>query len=153
MQPSNYGCRPVADLRCRLATKRAFARVRAEFQAQSLKGHGTLHYCIEEYQLEEHAVIVNFDYGSTDLGALFEVETRLEEAIAAADVGDYDGNEIAVDGSDGTLFMYGPDADALFAAVRETLLKSACLSNVRVSLQYGPVDDDDVRRIEFALKE
>lgn len=145
--------RPASILRCRLATKRTFVHARAEVQVQSLEGHGTLHFCIEEYQLEEHAVIVIFDYGSTDLGALFEVETRLEEVIAAADVGDYDGNEIAVDGSDGTLFMYGPDADALFAAVRETLLKSECLSNVRISLQYGPVDDDDVRRTEFALKE
>jgi hypothetical protein len=55
----------------------------------------------------EQAVIVHFTYGSTDLTALFELEERLEAVIAAARVGEYDGNEVAVDGSDGYLYMYG----------------------------------------------
>ena len=58
----------------------------------------------------EQAVLVYFDYGSTDLSALFEVEDALERVIADAQVGELDGNEIATDGSDGTLFMYGPDS-------------------------------------------
>ena len=34
--------------------------------------------------MSEHAVIVQFKYGSTDLSPLFELEDRLETAIAAA---------------------------------------------------------------------
>jgi len=69
----------------------------------------------------EHAVLVHFTYGSTDLSRVFSLEERLEKVIAAAGVGEFDGNEVATDGSDGTLYMYGPDADALFAAVRPVL--------------------------------
>ena len=67
--------------------------------------------------MTEHAVIITFHYGSTNLDRLFELEDQLEKAISEAKVGEYDGNEIAVDGSDGSLYMYGPDADRLFAVV------------------------------------
>jgi hypothetical protein len=86
----------------------------------------------------EHAVLVYFDYGSTDLSALFAVEEALERVIAEAEVGELDGNEIAEDGSDGTLFMYGPNADALFVAVRPTLEAVPFMTGARVILRYGP---------------
>jgi hypothetical protein len=49
----------------------------------------------------EHAVVVHFSYGSEDLTKLFALEDKLEKAITAASVGEYDGNEVNVDGSDG----------------------------------------------------
>jgi len=70
----------------------------------------------------EHAVVVKFDYiGSTDLQPLFDLEHLLEEALLAASAGELDGNEVAVDGSDGFLFMYGPDADRLFQVIKPVL--------------------------------
>ena len=90
----------------------------------------------------EHAVIVVFAYiGSTDLEPLFALERQLESDIAAARAGEYDGNEIAVDGSDGTLYMYGPDADKLFAAIRPTLVACSFMKGARVRLRYGPPAD------------
>lgn len=87
----------------------------------------------------EQAVIVSFGYGgSTDLEPLFALERELESAIAAASVGEYDGNEIAVDGSDGTLYMYGPDADKLFAAVKPALESCRFMNGAVVRLRYGP---------------
>jgi len=86
----------------------------------------------------EHAVIVAFDYGSTDPQPVFDLSSRLEEAIAAAGVGEFDGNELAADGSDGSLYMYGPDADRLFAAVRPLLEAAAFMRGARVKLRYGP---------------
>lgn len=86
----------------------------------------------------DHAVLVYFEYGSTDLSKLFAVEEALERVIADAEVGEFDGNEIAMDGSDGTLFMYGPDADALFAAIRSTLEEVPFMKGARVVLRYGP---------------
>lgn len=87
----------------------------------------------------EHAVIVNFGYGgSTDLGPLFALERELESAIVAANAGEYDGNELAVDGSDGTLYMYGPDADKLFAAVKPALESCRFMKGAVVKLRYGP---------------
>lgn len=98
--------------------------------------------------MNEHAVIAYFDYHGADLSPLFEVEDRLETAIAEADVGEFDGNEIAVDLSDGSLYMYGPDAEALFAVVRPILASAACLSNLRVKLRFGPPGDGTPERTE-----
>jgi hypothetical protein len=98
----------------------------------------------------EHAVLVRFAYGSTDLSRLFALEERLEQAIVAAGVGEFDGNEVATDGSDGTLYMYGPDADALLGAVRPILLATEFMRGARVALRYGP-PEDGVREVEVVL--
>lgn len=87
----------------------------------------------------EHAVIVNFEYGSTDLDPMFALEARLEQAISDAGAGEFDGNEIATDGSDGSFYMYGPDADRLFAAVRPVLESAGFMQGARVKLRYGKV--------------
>ena len=91
--------------------------------------------------MSEQAVIVKFDYGSTDLDALFELEDQLEEVLQGENVGEYDGHEIAVDGSDGLLFMYGPNADALFEKVKPTLLECTAIKNAVATLRYGPPAD------------
>ncbi len=88
--------------------------------------------------MSDHALIVSFRYGRRDLAALREVEARLEEAIKAAGAGEFDGDEIAVDGSDGSLYMYGPDADRLFAAVRPVLEATSFMRGATVRLRYGP---------------
>jgi hypothetical protein len=89
----------------------------------------------------EHAVIVRFQYGQTNLEPLFRLEQELENVIGGTGVGEYDGNEVAVDGSDGSLYMYGPDADRLFAVVRPILEKSTVIREAVATLRYGPPDD------------
>ena len=49
----------------------------------------------------DHAVIVHFSYGTTDLSRLFTLEDELIAALEMADAGEFDGNEMAADGSDG----------------------------------------------------
>jgi hypothetical protein len=98
----------------------------------------------------QHAVLVRFAYGSTDLSRLFAIEERLEQAIVEAGVGEFDGNEVAIDGSDGTLYMYGPDADALFAAVHPILLSTEFMRGARATLRYGP-PGDGVREVEVVI--
>lgn len=89
----------------------------------------------------EHAVIVHFNYGSTDLQALFALEDKLEQAIAFAGAGEFDGNEVATDGSDASLYMYGPNADKLFEAVRPVLESSSFMRGAVVRKRYGPPED------------
>ena len=62
----------------------------------------------------------------------------------------FDGNEVATDGSDGFLYMYGPDADALFGAVRPALEGAPFMRGARVTLRYGP-PQDGVREVEVEL--
>ena len=98
----------------------------------------------------EHAVIVHFTYGSTNLERLFELEHRIEAAISAAEVGEYDGNEVAVDGSDGYLYMYGRDADKLFEVIRPILEATSFMRGAEVRKRYGPAQDgvqEDVLKI------
>ena len=91
--------------------------------------------------MSQHAVIVYFEYGQQDLQPIFDLEDRLEAAIKAADVGEFDGNEIATDGSDGMLFMYGPDADKLYEVVFPILETETFLRGATVRRRYGPADD------------
>ena len=96
----------------------------------------------EQSSNHEHAVIVVFDYGSTNLQPMFDLEEKLERAISNAQVGEYDGNEIAIDGSDGSLYMYGPDADRLFAVIKPILQSTPFMHGAKVKLRYGPPEDD-----------
>ena len=86
----------------------------------------------------EHALVVHFAYGSKDLTKLFALEEELEKAILAAGVGEFDGNEVNVDGSDGYLYMYGPSADSLFAAIKPILEKTPFMRGAKAKLRYGP---------------
>ncbi|MGZ3183506.1 MAG: hypothetical protein ACXU8N_13780 [Telluria sp.] len=90
----------------------------------------------------EQAVIVQFHYGSRDLTGLFALEDRLGPAISAAGVGEYDGNEIAVDGSVGRLYMFGPSADALFEVVRPILASAPFMLGAQAVKRYGPPAPD-----------
>lgn len=92
--------------------------------------------------MSEHAVIVRFNYGQTDLGPLFELEDLLIEAIESAGVGEYDGHEIAVDGSDGRLYLYGPDGDRLFETVRPALRSASCIHDAVATIRYGPAGEN-----------
>ena len=90
----------------------------------------------ESAKLPEQSVIVHFQYGKTDLDDLYALEDRLEPLIADAGVGEFDGHEIALDGSDGFLYMYGPDADKLFDVVKPELEATSFTRGASVKLCY-----------------
>ncbi|HEY6198158.1 MAG TPA: hypothetical protein VI231_06100 [Candidatus Binatia bacterium] len=100
--------------------------------------------------MADHAVIVDFVYGKTDLEDLSVLEDQIIEAIDQNEAGEFDGNEIAVDGSEATLYMYGPDADRLFAAVKPVLDSSPFMRGATVRLRYGP-PEAGVREIVIRL--
>jgi hypothetical protein len=95
----------------------------------------------------EHVVIVEFEYPRGDRDALRAVEARLAAAITAAGAGEFDGDELAVDRCEGSFYMYGPDAEALFAVVRPILAGAACLHETRVTLRFGPPHEGVPERI------
>ena len=109
-------------------------------------GAGTATTAAAPSRSGEQAVIVRFHYGSTDLSGLHALEDRLEATIKASGVGEYDGHEIAVDGSDGVLYMYGPDADLLFGKVVPVLRSAAFMAGAQATKRYGP-PGDGVRKV------
>ena len=98
--------------------------------------------------MAEHAVIVTFEYAATSLEQLHGLEGRLRDAIAQARVGEFDGNEIAADLTDGTLYMYGPDAEALFQVVRPILVAATCFRRAAATLRLGPPEAGVQERTE-----
>lgn len=86
----------------------------------------------------EQAVIAHFRYGSTDLRMLYALEDQLEKAAADAKAGELDGHDVATDGSDGFLYMYGPDADRLFEVVMPVLKSADFMEGATVRRRYGP---------------
>jgi hypothetical protein len=89
----------------------------------------------------EQAVIIHLQYGLDDLAPLFALEDRLETLITSAKVGNYDGNEIAVDKHDAFLFMYGPDAEKIFQAILPVVESTPFMNGASIRLRYGPPQD------------
>jgi hypothetical protein len=89
-------------------------------------------------KMAEQAVIVSFQYSGKTLDDLYTLEDKLTRAIHSAGAGEFDGDEIATDGSHGTLYLYGPDADALFLVVKPLLSASTSLVKPVATIRYGP---------------
>jgi hypothetical protein len=99
---------------------------------------------------KEHAVIVHFTYYKDDLEPLHELERKLEEEIKEKNVGEYDGHEIAVDMSDGFLYMYGPNAENLFKAIKHTLEETDFTKGSLATLRFGR-PGSDAQEIEVEI--
>ena len=66
---------------------------------------------------------------------LLTLEGQLSDAIEAQGLGEFDGNEIGDPGA--TLFMYGPDAERLFAGIEAILRAYPLCKNARVVIRRG----------------
>ncbi len=92
----------------------------------------------------EHAVIVSYALSGDGLGEaeerqrVHELEKRLADAIATADVGELDGDEFG--GGEVVLYAYGPDAAQLFAAM-EPQLRAFPARPAHAVLRHGDADD------------
>lgn len=108
----------------------------------------------DAHALTEHAVIARYRltdkcFGSDgDRRLVAEAGRALREAIEAAGVGEFEGHELT--GDEAVLSAYGPDADALFAAMAP-VLRSLPLRPAYVSLRYGSATDPGAaeRRVEL----
>ena len=95
----------------------------------------------KKIEMNEHAVIVSFQYALDDLQPLYNLEDKLEKFIENEGVGEFDGHEIALDLSDGFLYMYGPNAELLYKAVRHLLQQTAFMNEATALLRFGPPED------------
>jgi hypothetical protein len=99
----------------------------------------------------EEALIVHFDYGRDDWSEYFEFEEQLRKAIDQAGVGEFDGNELAFDGSDGWIYMYAEDIDSLLGVVWPILSNTTVLKNAMATLRYGRADDPLAKEVQVPL--
>jgi hypothetical protein len=85
----------------------------------------------------EHAVIVHFIYYKNDLDPLHDLEKKLDKVIKEKGIGVYDGHEVAVDLSDGFLYMYGLNAEELFKTVKPILEQTDFTRGAMARLRFG----------------
>lgn len=97
-------------------------------------------------------MIIHFLYGIEGLEPLHRFEKELEKLINQKGVGQYDGHEIAIDYSDGFLYMYGPNAELLFKTVQPFLEQTDFMRGAIVRLRFGP-PEDGVKEITVKMKE
>jgi len=103
----------------------------------------------------EHAVILHLPLSAAGFGAkgdvavCQEIEDDLEQEIVAGGVGEMDGNEIG--GGECTLFMYGPDADKLFARIVSRARSSRFGKGGWAIKRYGPAEDPRSREVRVDL--
>ena len=110
--------------------------------------------------MAEHSIIVTF-YNFAEkfwieehrpLDPLFDLEDEILERLDGKDVGELDGHEICVDGSDGVLFLYGPDADALYEAIEPVLRASKVTQGGHATLRYGAYNTPNVHEKYIEIK-
>jgi hypothetical protein len=96
----------------------------------------------------EHEVTIFFKYGKQDLSALHSLVEKIDKALSKSLVGELDGHEIAADLSDGYLYLYGPNAEALLHAVRQVLLTSDFMNGATARLRF---EDGTDNPLEYEL--
>lgn len=84
-----------------------------------------------------HVKLADAKFGTEDERSKITVlEAGLTRDIAAAGVGEYDGNEVG--GGEYTLYAYGPDARRLADVVRPTVLKASLATGSYMIIRAGP---------------
>ncbi len=101
---------------------------------------------------QQHCVLVSFKLRSPGFGdhaerdAIHRFTAELAAAIAGSAVGEFDGDEFGE--GECTLFMYGPDADRLFAVVQPLLISWKPLKGGSAIKRYGPPGSSE-QRVNF----
>lgn len=103
-------------------------------------------------KLPEQSVTIYFDYGQDNLEPLHLLEQSLRDLLEGKNIGYHERHEIAMDYSDGILFLNGPNAEELFKAVSATLLNVPWMRGAKVNLVFGSVFDEKAKTIDFILE-
>jgi hypothetical protein len=105
--------------------------------------------------MSEHCVQLQFplsnnsDSEQDEHGKLFDFEDALSDAISAASVGEFDGNDLG--GGECTFYMYGPDADKLFTAIQPVISTyQELVAGGHALLRYGP-PEDGIREVKVEI--
>jgi len=98
----------------------------------------------------EQAVIIEFNYGFDDLKPFYDLSEKLNSIVENSGLGQYDGHEMNMDNSDGSFYLYGPDAKKLYEVIRDTIERTAFMKGANVILRLGP-PEERVKMINFSL--
>ena len=95
-------------------------------------------------------MIVRFEYQKEELDNLFGLCEKLEKVITNQNVGEFDGHELAIGGSDCFLYMYGSSAEVLFKTIQPILESTDFMKGGIAKLRFGP-PEEGVKEIEIEI--
>ncbi|MDP9078119.1 MAG: hypothetical protein M3O71_11880 [Bacteroidota bacterium] len=98
----------------------------------------------------DQAVIIYFNYGLEEDEPFYDLSAKLGTIVDESGLGEYDGHEIAMDNSEGSFYMYGPDAKKLFEVVKGTIEKISFMAGASIVLRLGP-PEKGVKEVSFDL--
>lgn len=98
----------------------------------------------------QDSVIISFGKFN-GLDEIHELDMKFFESIPK-EIGRYDGHEIAMDDSHGTLFAYGNNAEKLFKTMQPILNEFDFLNEARVYLCFNK-DDESISELEFIMNQ
>jgi hypothetical protein len=78
---------------------------------------------------------------------VYALEDLLRNSVSEAAAGEYDGHEVAEDGSDGFYYMDGPDAEVLYRVISPILAASSFMRGATVTLRFGPPKRGTPKRV------
>lgn len=87
------------------------------------------------------------------LDPLHDLCLEIDQFLEHSDVGFFDGHEIAMDLSDGSLYFYGPNAETLFKTIKPRLENVEFLRGAEAILSFGSVSDENYKVIEVPIGE
>ena len=99
-----------------------------------------------------HAVLIVFQYGIDSIDPLHELADRLTYLLDQTDIGYYDGHELAMDDSDGSLYLYGHNAEQLYKLIEPTLFEVDWMEGAMVTLYFGDSTTRNTKTIDFVLE-
>ncbi len=121
--------------------QKGFIELMADLIANPLVGHSAAEP-VEETRDLSQALIVNFKYGLETTDEFHAMDGALFDHFGEEGPMMYDGHEIAVDLSDGTLFFYGPDANELLKAATPLMQEFDFLIGAECVRRIGEADDE-----------
>lgn len=83
--------------------------------------------------------------GDEEREAIMDLELAIETAVEAAGVGELDGDLFG--GGECLLYLYGPDADALYTVVEPLLIRSRAAQGGHAIKRYGGAEDPDALEV------
>jgi hypothetical protein len=87
---------------------------------------------------KEHSVIIWFNYGLEDDEPFYQLSEDLRRIIEDNKLGIYDGHEMAMDNRDGSFYIYGPNAEEIFKAIKPALESAFFMKGAIAVLTFGP---------------
>ncbi|WP_420318716.1 hypothetical protein [Ekhidna sp.] len=96
---------------------------------------------------KDHSIVVYFEGWINSLEPIHRLSEELRELLDSNENASFDGHEIAMDGSHGTLYFYCEDSQVLWEIIKPTLTSASLIKCKKAILRAGKSGEADKETI------